>query len=47
MALRSDVPHRLSPQAGRFTVPAYNSDGEVREGADVAELTRLLDLDEY
>lgn len=26
--------------------PAYNSDGEVREGADVAELTRLLDLDE-
>ena len=26
--------------------PAYNSDGEVREGADVAELTGLLDLDE-
>ncbi|MGO3211332.1 MAG: IS1380 family transposase [Brachybacterium sp.] len=26
--------------------PAYNSDGEVREGADVAELTGLLTLDE-
>lgn len=26
--------------------PAYNSDGDVREGADVAELTGLLDLDE-
>ena len=26
--------------------PAYNSDGEVREGADVAELTGLLGLDE-
>ncbi|MGF7022879.1 hypothetical protein JOE54_003673 [Brachybacterium tyrofermentans] len=26
--------------------PAYNSNGEVREGADVAELTGLLDLDE-
>lgn len=26
--------------------PAYDCDGEVREGADVAELTGLLDLDE-
>ncbi len=26
--------------------PAYDSNGEVREGADVAELTGLLDLDE-
>ena len=26
--------------------PAYNSDGDVRDGADVAELTGLLDLDE-
>lgn len=25
--------------------PAYNSDGEIREGADVAELTGLLDLE--
>ena len=37
--------YKLIPQDA--WTPAYNADGDLREGADVAELTGLLDLDGY
>ena len=44
--LPQNMPELFGLIPGHVWEPAYNSDGEVREGADVAELTGLLDLDE-
>ncbi len=45
-ALPANTPELFGQIPKHIWEPAYNSDGEVREGADVAELTGLLDLDQ-
>jgi len=45
--LPTDFAERLAKIPARVWTPAYNSDGEIREGAWVAEVTGLLNLDSW
>ncbi|AXE37794.1 hypothetical protein JS278_00602 [Acidipropionibacterium virtanenii] len=42
--LPADTPQLYATVPESVWIPAYNSDGEIRAGADVAEFTNLLDL---
>jgi hypothetical protein len=45
--LPTDFAERLAKIPAPVWTPAYNSDGEIREGAWVAEVTGLLNLDSW
>jgi hypothetical protein len=45
--LPTDIADQLTKIPARVWTPAYNSDGEIREGAWVAEITGLLNLDSW